>query len=344
MDAVAASRPVGRPGERLVLAAVVLATAGLTYAAGRFARGPEWPERAILPVTGGPVRALAFSPDGHTLAAGNEDGTVVLWNVGQERAAAVLAGHRDAVTCIAFSPDGHTLASGGRDRAIRLWDVEAGRPLAVLAGHADSIHGLAFHPDGHLLASGSEDGSIRLWDVPARRWQRTLSTGCDPVLGLAFRPDGRLLTVSSRTHPLLQTWDPATGTCASAAVNVGTEALAFSPDGRLLAGAAGGGTVRVWDLAAGHQRAYLDPWYSGGAPHLAFRPDGTTLAVARLGGVTFWDTRTGAIMTLLDRPFAEDGTAVAFAPDGSTLAAAVARAADAGPDRHAIRLWTLPRP
>ncbi|MGH3783908.1 MAG: WD40 repeat domain-containing protein, partial [Pseudonocardiaceae bacterium] len=81
------------------------------------------------PLTGhtNAIRAVAFSPDGHTLATGSVDDTVRLWNVvdpahptplGQP-----LTGHTNWVTAVAFSPDGHTLATGSNDDTVRLWNV-----------------------------------------------------------------------------------------------------------------------------------------------------------------------------------------------------------------------------
>src|SRR5207248_10783303 len=78
------------------------------------------------------VTSLAFSPDERTLASGNFDGSVTLWNV----ASGVLlwsGWHTDNIFSVAFSPDGSLLASGSNDAAVRLWDPLSGRQLQTLS-------------------------------------------------------------------------------------------------------------------------------------------------------------------------------------------------------------------
>ena len=72
------------------------------------------------------MRALAFAPDGGTLAAAGSR-VIGLWGVAGGRVRARLRGHRGLVWALAFSPDGRTLASGGKDGTVRLWDMAAGR-------------------------------------------------------------------------------------------------------------------------------------------------------------------------------------------------------------------------
>jgi WD40 repeat protein len=108
---------------------------------------------------------VAFSPDSKTLASGDAENTIRLWDVTTHRQISVpLTGHTGEVTSLGFSPDGKTLASAGQDGTIRLWDVQTRRELGgSLTGHTGSVQTVAFSPNGRTLASGSVDGTVRLW-------------------------------------------------------------------------------------------------------------------------------------------------------------------------------------
>ncbi len=82
----------------------------------------------------GTVRALAFSPDGATLASASCDCAIKLWNL--KSGALLWAGqHTSSIQCLAFAPDGRTLASAGDDATVRLWDATSGTNLQTLTGH-----------------------------------------------------------------------------------------------------------------------------------------------------------------------------------------------------------------
>ena len=124
-------------------------------------------------MTGGAVQPVAFSPDGRTLAAGNINGAVWLWNVTNPvhptKIAQTSAGPAEGVLSVAFSRDGHILAVGGADGTIWLWNLtnpahlsRIGQPLS---GPTSGVFSVAFTTDGHTLITASYDNTIRLWNI-----------------------------------------------------------------------------------------------------------------------------------------------------------------------------------
>ena len=301
---------------------------------------------AVPPQRGGAVfdgiGPVAFSPDGKTLAARDEKGSVRLWNVTTGRQ--VGHGIGSATASVAFSPGGKILAIGRAGGSVQLWDVATGQQIGSLDTHSGQVNSVAFSPDGKTLATGDDSGAARLWDVAAaQQASRAVTSGSYIIDGAAVSPDGKTLATGDGKGSV-RLWDIATARQIRPALKVaapprgyggdGLASVAFSRDGKILAtGDDYSNLVRLWNVATGQQ---IGPALNagprrGGISSVAFSPDGKTLATVFLGrSVRLWDVATGH---QIGKPFSSWSYSAAFSPDGKTLAV--------GDEKGSVRLWNV---
>jgi WD40 repeat protein/class 3 adenylate cyclase len=335
----------------------------------RLCQGESW---FTLSGYTGLYNALAFSPDGQTLAAAVND-AITLWRVSPwqkkitltaslpgnyvvafspdgvlmalgsgakatlqdlatGREVATLNGHTNKIASMAFSPDGKALATGSYDHTVKLWDVASRKEVATLRGHRNVIYSVAFSPDGKTLATASRDTTVRLWDVASGRLKGVLGLGA-VAASAAFSPDGKLLATGAWDGSL-RLWNPATRhQIVSLPGAAGmVHSIRFSPDGKTLAAACADQTLKIWDLAA-RQPVATFRGHQSEVWDLAFSPDGKTLVSGSFDGtVRLWDTTLQREDDLLKRSIGDAGS-VAFTTDSRTLAAY-------GRD-GTVRLWNL---
>ena len=237
----------------------------------------------------GTVRALAFAPDGATLATGGEDGEVRLWDAASGRERAALSGHSDMVTCLAFSPRGGMLATGSLDTTVKLWETSTGRERASLQGHVDGISAVAFAPLARQMATGGFDGSVRLWEPAAPIFS---PAACLAYPGeasqLAFAPDGRSLRAAGEAG--IARWDVVTGSPLTPVAKGAATALAAAPDGGTYATGSPDGEIRLIDAVSDQVLASFRG-HSSAVRSIAFSPDSRLFASGdRDGVVRLWST------------------------------------------------------
>jgi len=207
--------------------------------------GPIYPALDSSPV---------FSPRGHTLATGNQDGSkIVLWDTATRQPMATLD-HANARPV--FSPDGQTLATIGNDGTLRLWDPATGRASAIFDNGIRSDSYIVFSPDSRIIAINNHAGTLWLWDPMTGR----LTTRHDVIgsWGMVFSPDSHILAIND--YGMLRLLDPATGQITAALDRTNSRYsyhdsysgydynAAFSPDGRTLAAVSWAGKLRLWPI------------------------------------------------------------------------------------------------
>jgi WD40 repeat protein len=208
---------------------------------------------------------------------------VQLWNTETGTALRGIDTRETHTFCLDFSPDGKTLATGGQDGVVSLWTVSTGEAIKPFHSQMARIWGFAISPNGERVATADQHGVLRLYEAQTGRELRSFEV-----------KKGRNLF-----HELV-----------------------FSPDGILLASAAGD-KVTLWEAATLKQLYTLQSLKNATVSHVGFEVDGKTIyAIAdwihESGDIRFWDVRTGALLRTYVPP---DGTIVqvARAPDGKPL-------------------------
>lgn len=261
---------------------------------------------------GGPVRAVAVSPDGKQAISGSFDTSAIRWSLTRNVAEQVMRFHDDAVNAVLWLKDGR-IVTAGADARIAVWTQGRQQPDTVFKGHKAPVAGLAVSPDGSLLASASWDHSVRLWPL-AGGAPRVLEGNTMNVNGVAFSPDGRTV-VSAGYDATLRIWK-LNGDVTVRNLPTPLNSVAIAPDGEIVTAGADG---KVYFLSPqGEVRTDVE---ASATPiiSVAVSQNGKLLAAAGIrGSVAIIDRNTRKLERTLVGPGLPVWS-VAFFPDNRTL-------------------------
>lgn len=291
----------------------------------------EWEMQQVFnPAHDQMVWAVAFNPDGKTIASAGADNRIKFWDVAS---GFLRSTFYRPVNCtdVAFSPDGAYLAIAGGDHGenppgeLVLLETANGEEEFVLETHESAKYSksVAFSPDSKWLASGGIDTAVKIWNVEQRELH-AISTGhTELVSQVAFSPNGKLLASASFDHTV-KLWSVPDGDAIATLRGHEKEVrgIAFSPDSQLLVSVGEDGTARVWNTRSGEQLGVMnghgERFFS-----VAFAPDGQHVATGSRGpsGVMIWDVNTQKSISPVVLPQQEQEImSLKFSSDGQMLA------------------------
>ncbi len=201
------------------------------------------------------VLCLALAPDGKHLAAGGCDRAIRYWDISAGAAAAKLEqtveNHADWILGIALSADNKFLVSAARDKTAKVWDLKAKESVMTFPDHQEVVYGVALNSDASVGFSIGKDRQLRSWKPggDAKQIKNSAAHG-DEVFKIAVHPKDAILATTSADKSV-RLWDAKAHAVTKTLPGLTDHvfAVAFSPDGTLVAGGSFAGEVGVWKVA-----------------------------------------------------------------------------------------------
>lgn len=216
---------------------------------------------SLTNVTHHSILTVAVSPDGHSLATGDDQGGISLCHLGTGQTVWQVAAHRGAVNSLQFSPDGKSLASGGNDQSIQIWDAAKGNRLLATQTTTE-INAVAWIAGGDELLSGGVDALVHVWFVDQARHElralREIRGHDGAITALATVPTEPTQFLTGSGDGTVRLWDLNEGKVVRQ-MKHGSPVLAVAVrgDGKRVASSGLDRKARLWDLADAREIAVL---------------------------------------------------------------------------------------
>lgn len=287
----------------------------------------------------GQITHVEFSPDGRRLISCGSDGTIRAWDVTKRLGSSAINSTETQFSLMDLSPDGQRLITQSRsDKSIQLWNVPTGEPCGEKLVLQNLTQSADWSADGSRLIIPDGQQRLLVFDAATGRQLHTLDCDLGSSATVALSPEGHACAHSAPNATIvLRDLETGAKQRAISGLEELIHNLAFSRDGKLLAGTDVNGWVRIWNLATGRElsAAKIEGMYFY---RIRFSHDGKRLAVAgnrsrHLNGVIYvLDTVAGST-PLEFKGHTFNVTDVAFSPDGNRLASTSADGT--------TRLWDL---
>lgn len=260
------------------------------------------------------IESLSFSPDSRRLAvsagAPARFGEIQVWDVTGTNQIQAWKRSIDSLFGVSWSPDGSRLAFGGADKSVRILNADTGQEQVKFDNHSDWTFQTVWTLDGKRLLSGSRDRAMKLIQVSDGQFIDDINKLLEPVVAVARHPreewaayggaeggvriyrikENQERTAGNNDVNLVREFERQPGT---------VHAVAFSPDGSLLAVGGVGSEVRIYQTADGKKVSTLEG-HEGAVFALAFTPDGKRIITGGFDGlVRVFAPTSGELRTIL---------------------------------------------
>lgn len=303
------------------------------------------------------VFAVAWAPDGVSLASGSRDATVHVWNAATGEDNYIYRGHHSCVLSLAWNPvwgtrtmpgrqvmpDGRYIASGDTAGMVHVWNVdtpfaenhaEEQKTLVTYRGHTRFVRSIVWSPDGKYIASGGDygDNTVQVWEASSGNHLYTHSSQYR-IFAVAWAPDGGCIA-SGSFDGTVQVW-PWNGGGESYIYRGHTGpvySVAWAPDGKYIVSAGHDAAVQVWSTKHPQEPMHIYRGHTLPVKAVAWSPDGEYIASGSDDAtVQVWEATSGKHIATSSE-HTHWIRAVAWAPDGEYIASA----SDA-----TVRVWCI---